>query len=143
MNEITNLAAVVTLIAALMAAAVRVQAERERRYPSETNGPDALYVTSGAAVRRMSLAYTPLAADVYWIRALQYYGGTKRQLASEPPSLIPPPALAADPSGQYPLLYPLLDLTTTLDPGSTWRIDSARSFWPSRFPMVPAVRIWR
>ena len=64
----------------------------------------------------MSLAYSTLAADVYWIRALQYYGGTKRRLAAESPQLAPPPALAADPAAGYPLLYPLLDLTTSLDP---------------------------
>src|SRR5204862_5788881 len=63
--------------------------------------------------RRLSLAYTGLAADVYWSRAIQYYGRTKSRLAMEFP---PPPALVADPAVSYPLLYPLLDLTTTLDP---------------------------
>jgi len=115
MKDVTRLAAVAAVIA-LMAAAIRVQAERERRYPSEVSESDALYLTSGPLVSRLSIAYAPLAADVYWIRALQYYGGTKRKLAAEPAVLTPPPALAADPAGQYPLLYPLLDLTTTLDP---------------------------
>ncbi|MEP7308502.1 MAG: hypothetical protein ABJA98_23605 [Acidobacteriota bacterium] len=116
MKDVTRLATVVALVVALMAAAIRVQAERERRYPSEVIESDTLYLGSGALVSRLSIAYAPLVADVYWIRALQYYGGTKRRLASEPSALTPPPALAADPAGQYPLLYPLLDLTTTLDP---------------------------
>ena len=99
-----------------MAAAVRVQAARERAYPSRGGAAATVYITSPTAVRRMSLAFPTLAADVYWIRALQYYGGTKRRLATASPQLAPPPALAADPAAGYPLLYPLLDLTTSLDP---------------------------
>jgi len=116
MKDVTRLVAVVALVVALMAAAIRVQAERERRYPSQAIESDTLDLGSGALVSRLSIAYAPLVADVYWIRAVQYYGGTKRRLAAEPAMLTPPPALAADPAGQYPLLYPLLDLTTTLDP---------------------------
>ncbi len=111
-----TLAAAIALAVALMAAAVQVQAARERTYPSREDDAAALYVTSGTAVRRLSLAYSALAADLYWIRAIQYYGGTKRRLASDWPQLLPPPMLAADPSAGYPLLYPLLDLTTSLDP---------------------------
>jgi tetratricopeptide (TPR) repeat protein len=47
------------------------------------------------------LSYRSLLADVYWIRVIQHYGGTK---------------LSRDPLKQYDLLYPLLDLTTSLDP---------------------------
>jgi hypothetical protein len=115
-HDALTLGAAIVLVAALMAAAVRVQAARERAYPPRADGEATVYITSPAAVRRMSLAYSTLAADIYWIRALQYYGGTKRQLASEWPQLAPPPALAADPAAGYPLLYPLLDLTTSLDP---------------------------
>ena len=43
-----------------------------------------------------------LLADVYWIRAVQHYGGTK--------------LVAAIRTSSYDLLYPLLDLTTSLDP---------------------------
>ena len=52
--------------------------------------------------RRLVLGFDALAADVYWIRAIQYYGGTRlRQDQREK---------------NYELLYPLLDLTTSLDP---------------------------
>jgi hypothetical protein len=125
------------LIAALMAAAARVQAERERRYPTRTDERDALYVTSGAVARRLSLAYAPLAADLYWIRTVQYYGGTKRKLASEPPRAIRPPALAADSDVQYPLLYPLLDLTTTLDPRFNVAYRFGSVFLAEPFPNGP------
>src|SRR5687768_5613028 len=49
----------------------------------------------------MALSYDALAADLYWIRTVQYYGSTK---------------LAKDLRSRYELLYPLLDLTTSLDP---------------------------
>jgi hypothetical protein len=115
-NNAVTRAAAIGLILALLAGAVWVQAARERAYPPPEEDEAALYVTSPAAVRRLSIAYTALAADLYWIRAIQYYGGTKRQLASERPELAPPPILAAEASAGYPLLYPLLDLTTSLDP---------------------------
>jgi tetratricopeptide (TPR) repeat protein len=68
-----------------------------------------MYVRAPAAARRMALGYDGLAADVYWIRAIQHYGGTK---------------LSAAPDKSYDQLYPLLDLTTSLDP----RFDIAYRF---------------
>ena len=47
----------------------------------------------------MSLGYDSLLANLYWTRAVQYYGGKQRD---------------RDPN--FELLSPLLDLTTTLDP---------------------------
>jgi hypothetical protein len=49
----------------------------------------------------MALGYDALMADVYWMRAIQYFGGTR---------------LSAEREKRYDLLYPLLDLTTSLDP---------------------------
>lgn len=137
MNDFARTAALVVLVVALMAAAARVQAERERRYPSGTEETDTLYVSSGAVVRRLSVAYAPLAADLYWIRSLQYYGGTKRRLASSPVALTPPPALASEAAGLYPLLYPLLDLTTTLDPRFNVAYRFGSVFLAEPFPNGP------
>ena len=94
---------VVTLIA-LFAAVIGLQAVQERRQalalPSGVTG-NLLYVRSPEFLKRAALSYDALAADVYWIRAVQHYGGTR---------------LAAGTRKQYDLLYPLLDLTTSLDP---------------------------
>jgi hypothetical protein len=111
-----KLIATLMLIAVLLAAAVSVQAARERAYPLPVADQETLVLTAGPIVRRLSLAYAGLAADVYWIRAIQYYGRTKRTLAAQFPGMTPPPSLVADPAIDYPLLYPLLELTTTLDP---------------------------
>jgi hypothetical protein len=109
-------AATIAVATLLLVAAVQVQAARERVYPAEADTEESLYLRSGVALRRMTGAYNTLAADVYWIRAIQYYGGTKQRvddaLAMLPGVPDPPPSIAAD---AYPLLYPLLDITTTLD----------------------------
>ena len=109
--------ATVTLVAALLVAAVQLQAARERAYPAGAETEESLYLRSGLALRRLTGAYNALVADVYWIRAIQYYGGTKQRL--DPQGALGtdlaarPPSKTAD---AYPLLYPLLDITTTLDP---------------------------
>jgi tetratricopeptide (TPR) repeat protein len=106
----------------LFGAAAQLQAVRERIYPPTAETEDSLYIRSGIAMRRLTLAYNALAADLYWIRAIQYYGGGARKLQqqalSAPAVPDPPPALAAVDQA-YPLLYPMLDITTTLDPRFT------------------------
>jgi hypothetical protein len=85
-----------------MAAVVGLQAARERygglRAASAEN---LLYVRSPEAMKRLALSYDSLLADIYWIRAVQHYGGTR---------------LSTDPNKRYDLLFPLLDLATSLDP---------------------------
>ena len=87
---------------AALAAATALQTVKDRRYPREEQQARAmLYVRSGPALRRMALEFDALAADIYWIRAIQHYGGDR---------------LAGPGKRKYELLYPLLDLTTSLDP---------------------------
>lgn len=104
----------IALAGALLVGAIQVQAARERAYPMPEVEEDAVYVTSGTAVRHLTGAYNALAADVYWIRAIQYYGGAKRRLAGQLPG--PQPTLAAAKPMVYSQLYALLDITTSLDP---------------------------
>jgi len=94
----------------LLASAVGLQAMRERSggdLPAVAGS--LLYVRSPEALRRMALSYSSLLADVYWIRAIQEYGATR---------------LGRNPDQSYGRLYPLLDLTTSLDP----RFDVAYRF---------------
>jgi len=60
---------------------------------------DELVMRSGKLVKAMSLEYAPLMADIYWTRAVQYYGDKRAR---------------HDPN--FELLWPLLDVTTALDP---------------------------
>lgn len=69
------------------------------RLRSRATLQEVLYIPSPAVLKRMSLGYTGLLADVYWTRAVQYFGGHHHAKSQE-----------------YKLLQPLLDITTTLDP---------------------------
>ncbi len=60
---------------------------------------DELVLRSGKTLRVMSLEYAPLMADIYWTRVVQYYGDKHERH-----------------DANFELLWPLLDLTTTLDP---------------------------
>jgi tetratricopeptide (TPR) repeat protein len=60
---------------------------------------DELLLSSPSAVRKISLGYDALLADIYWTRAVQYYGS---RVGTDHPN--------------FDLLWPLLDITTTLDP---------------------------
>jgi tetratricopeptide (TPR) repeat protein len=117
--------ATVTLAAVLLAAAVQLQAARERAYPPGDDTEEALYLRSGLALRRLTGAYNALFADVYWIRAIQHYGGMKLRLDKEP---------APAPHDAFPLLYPLLDITTTLDPRFNIAYRFGSVFLAERYP---------
>ena len=80
-----------------------MQAARDRAYPREDQvSATLLYVRSGDALRRLALEYRPVVADVYWIRAIQHYGGGR--------------LVGAGGRSRYELLQPLLDISTSLDP---------------------------
>lgn len=108
------IAATVACAVLLLAAADVVQARRERAYPPSEETDEAIYIDSPEALRHLTVGFNAMAADVYWIRAIQYYGGTKRRLAALPPSPEPPASLAD--KSDYRQLYELLDITTSLDP---------------------------
>jgi tetratricopeptide (TPR) repeat protein len=73
---------------------------RDERYPAPPPAERLLYLRSGGVADRLFLSFDAVAADVYWIRAIQHYG---RDRTSSRPD-------------RFQLLNPLLDLTTTLDP---------------------------
>jgi hypothetical protein len=102
-----------TVIAVMMLiAAAQVQGVRDDRYPGPRTREGSLYITSDSAIHRLSVGYRSLAADLYWIRTIQYYGGIKRRLAESAAGIPSEEALPTN----YDLLYPLLNITTTLDP---------------------------
>jgi tetratricopeptide (TPR) repeat protein len=74
---------------------------RDRRFRAAETAQQVLYVQSPAVMKRLALSFDALASDLYWIRTIQYFGRTR---------------LSPEPRKRYDLLYPLLDLTTSLDP---------------------------
>jgi hypothetical protein len=73
----------------------RIDAQRDAMHQEQ----DDLVLRSGAMLKVMSLEYAPLMADLYWTRVVQYYGDKR-----------------ARGDADIELLWPLLDVTTTLDP---------------------------
>jgi tetratricopeptide (TPR) repeat protein len=76
---------------------------------------DQVLLRSGKLVKALSLEYAPMVADIYWTRAVQYFGNQHHLHQMD-----------------LRLLWPLLDLTSTLDPnllpvyhfGSTFLSDA-------------------
>jgi len=115
-NTRGQLVAAVAAVLVLGGLSVWLQAERDRLPPLATSGEEELYL-SRRATSRVVFTHRALASDLYWIRALQYFGGhthAAQQRALDP--FEPPAALATEPPVPFDLLYPLLDITTTLDP---------------------------
>ena len=92
--------AAVLLLLLLAVTVVTLQRYRDRQFRAIETSQQILYVRSPAVMTRAALSFDAVIADLYWIRAIQYYGGMR---------------LSDDPVKRYDLLYPLLDLTTSLD----------------------------
>ena len=89
------------IIVAGLLASIALQIARERWYPETSTPVDEVYFTSGSAATTVALSFKSVLADVYWIRAIQYFAATR---------------LKNKPTGPRDLLFPLLDITTSLDP---------------------------
>jgi len=61
---------------------------------------DVLYVWSGEQVKRLLPGFEMVAADLYWLRTVQYFGGQRRFQKNK----------------RFELLRPLAEITVTLDP---------------------------
>ena len=86
------------LLAALLAASALLVRQVDQVREDEPL-QEVLYIPSPTVVKRMSLGYSGLLADIYWTRVVQYFGSKHRAK-----------------SRQYLILKPLLEMTTSLDP---------------------------
>jgi tetratricopeptide (TPR) repeat protein len=76
-----------------------------------------LYISSPKVLKRLSLGYEGLLADVYWTRAVQYFGNKHRGRPEN-----------------YKLLAPLLEITTYLDPHLVVAYEYGANFLASPLP---------
>src|SRR5580658_8036979 len=93
----TSMVAAACVVFSLAASAVTLHSIDQLR-PQATL-EEVLYISSPQVLKRASLGYDGLLADIYWTRAVQYFGSRRSQGARS-----------------YNLLSPLLGLTTHLDP---------------------------
>ena len=77
----------------------RLQHDIDGQRQSVSQERDEVLLRSGKLMKVMSLEYAPLLADIYWTRVVQYYGN--KHVRGQ---------------ANLELLWPLLDITTTLDP---------------------------
>jgi tetratricopeptide (TPR) repeat protein len=77
----------------------RLQHTIDKQRASLNEERDDILVSSGKLVKALSMEYAPLMADFYWTRVVQFYGNKH-----------------ARGNANMELLWPLLDITTTLDP---------------------------
>ena len=89
----------VVAIPLLLAAATFVQGRIDAETHAQAAEQEELIFRSGPLLKKLSLGYDPLLADIYWTRAVQYYG-----------------ARIGVQNATFGSLPALLDITTTLDP---------------------------
>ncbi len=99
MKPSTRISAVFTLLLIVCFAGSTLALRRIDQLRAGATLQEVLYIPSPGTVKRMSLGYTGLMADIYWTRVVQYFG--RRHHAQ---------------SNEYKLLGPLLDIATELDP---------------------------
>lgn len=122
MRSASGIVAGVAATAALLTVVVTLQMVRERRFPQAEPAQQILYVSSPAVLTRLALSYDAIVSDLYWIRAIQYYGGMR---------------LSDRRDRSYDLLYPLLDLTTSLDPDVNIAYEFGAFFLSEKKPGGP------
>jgi hypothetical protein len=66
---------------------------------------ESLYLPSGKTVKKLSIGFDGIMSDLYWIRSIQYFGAK-----------VVHGGLTTGSNEHFDLLYPLLDITTSLDP---------------------------
>ncbi len=87
-------------IAGLAFAVYALQFHIDERFGEYRSTEEILYVENGDLLKKATLGFDNVAADIYWLRAVQYFGGKR---------------LAVD-NKNYALLEPLLWITVKLDP---------------------------
>lgn len=98
-SQVRAVALALVAIPVLFVAIAAVQARLDELSGSLTPQKEELLLRSGPLLEKLSLGYGPLLADIYWTRAVQYFGSHMEKRSSS-----------------FELLAPLLDIATTLDP---------------------------
>lgn len=113
-------------IALLLAVSVTVQVVRDRGWAPFVPPNPTLWLNSGPLASRLALGFRTLIADIYWMRAVVYYGGKRRATAE-----------ASGTPADFAQLYPLLNLVTSLDPNFRVAYRFGAIFLTEAYPSGP------
>jgi len=105
-------------IGALLLAVYAVQSRIDESFGEYRSTEEILYVDNPRVLKKAMLGYENLAADLYWLRAVQYFGGKRRDVTNK----------------NFDLLEPLLRITVTLDPNFKIAYTYGATFLSEPFP---------
>jgi hypothetical protein len=96
-----------------------LQSRIDRSFGEYRSTEDILYVDNGDLLKKVTMGFRNLAADLYWLRTVQYFGGKRLQVTNK----------------NYALLEPLLWITVKLDPEFKIAYTYGSTFLSEPFPM--------
>ncbi|MGH9335754.1 MAG: tetratricopeptide repeat protein, partial [Vicinamibacteria bacterium] len=107
------------LVAALLCLVFLVQSHIDDTFGEYRATEEILYVDDAKVLKKVMRGFENLAADVYWLRVVQYFGGKRREVTNK----------------NYDLLEPLLEITVTLDPRFRVAYTYGSTFLSEPFPL--------
>ena len=108
----------VPVLVLLLGAIYGIQTRIDRTFGQYRATEEILYVDSGQRMKRVLLGFDNLAADLYWLRTVQYFGGKRLDVTTK----------------NYDLLEPLLNITVELDPNFKIVYSYGATFLSEPFP---------
>lgn len=105
-------------IGLLLLAVAAIQRHVDERFGAYRSTEEILYINNPRVLKKVLLGYENIAADLYWLRTVQYFGGKRRDVANK----------------NYDLLEPLLRITVTLDPDFKIAYTYGATFLSEPFP---------
>ena len=109
----------IIVLAVLVGALYRIQTQIDEKFGNYRATEEILYVENGALMKKVMVGFENLAADLYWLRTVQYFGGQRSQVTGK----------------NYDLLEPLLNITIDLDPDFKIAYTYGATFLSEPFPM--------
>jgi hypothetical protein len=106
-------------LTALFLAVAFVQTRIDDRFGQYRATEEILYIDNPAVLKRALVGFENVAADLYWLRTVQYFGGKRRDVDNK----------------NFDLLEPLLRITVTLDPKFKIAYTYGATFLSEPFPM--------
>ena len=107
-----------SVVGVLFAAVFAIQSRIDRLFGQYRTTEEILYIDNGASMKRVLLGFDNIAADLYWLRTVQYFGGKRLEETNK----------------DYDLLEPLLRITVDLDPEFKIAYSYGATFLAEPFP---------
>jgi hypothetical protein len=115
----------IVVLVFLFVLSIALQVWRDRGWQAYEPATPVMWLHAGPTTKRAALGFDALLSDIYWIRSVVYFGRQR---------------LSTAPNKNYDLLYPMLDLVTTLDPRFNVAYRFGAIFLSQQYPDGPGRR---